>query len=84
MMQEDSQKVHNRRNIFTAALRYTGAGLLAAGGAVAVAKRGRLLYDGKCINRNICRDCPIFARCGLPLALSSKQALSRTNNDPQK
>ncbi len=82
-MQEDSQKVHNRRNIFTAALRYTGAGLLAVGGAAAVAKRQSLLYDGKCINRNICRDCRIFARCGLPLALSSRQAQSRKNNGPQ-
>jgi len=83
-MSQDSRQFHNRRSIFTAALRYAGAGLLAAGGAAAVAKRRRLLYDGKCINRNICRDCRIFAQCGLPLALSSRQALSRKNNDPRK
>ncbi|MCD6392615.1 MAG: hypothetical protein J7M40_03820 [Planctomycetes bacterium] len=83
-MQKNPQKIHNRRHMFTAALRYAGAGLLAVGGAAAVAKRKRLLYDGKCINRNICRDCPIFARCGLPLALSSRQAQSRKNNDPQE
>ncbi|HPD47873.1 MAG TPA: hypothetical protein P5279_17735 [Anaerohalosphaeraceae bacterium] len=66
----------DRRATLTSALRYAAAGVLALFGVGAAVKRGRL-YDGRCVNRSVCRDCGIFARCGLPLALSVKRAQSK-------
>jgi hypothetical protein len=74
----------SRRGAFTAALRYLAAGVLGVGAAGAVARRKRLLYEGKCINRNVCRDCRILNECGLPLALSSKQAGVRKTDDVEE
>jgi len=72
-MPEDSIKRRDRRAAVTGALRYGAAGLLAAFG-VGAAVKGRRLYDGRCVNRSVCRDCRIFETCGLPLALSARRA----------
>lgn len=72
MPKEVTQR-RDRRAAVTAGLRYAAAGLLAVCGIGVAAKRRRL-YDGKCINRSVCKDCRMFQSCGLPLALSSKRA----------
>ena len=72
----------DRRTALTAGVRYGAAGLLAAFGIGAIAKRRRL-YDGRCVNRSVCRDCRLFERCGLPLALSSKRAITGKMPVPQ-
>jgi hypothetical protein len=74
-MTEAAKRRRDRRGALTAALRYAAAGVLAVFGVGAVVKRRRL-YDGRCVNRSVCRDCGLFERCGLPLALSSKRALT--------
>jgi hypothetical protein len=71
-MSKQFEKVHNRRQLFTSALRYAALGLLGAVGGSVFAKRHRLVKNGICINRQICRSCRIFEECGLPPALSAK------------
>jgi len=63
--------VESRREFFRAAGRYSLLGLLALGGALAIRKGpGR----EQCINDGICAGCGAFANCGLPQALSARQA----------
>jgi len=69
----------DRRRTLTAMVRYGAAGLLAAFGIAAAVKRRRL-YDGRCVNRSVCRDCRLFQRCGLPLALSAKHVMRGGSN----
>jgi len=60
----------SRREFFRAAGRY---GLLAALGLVAVVLEGRRRLVGqRCVNQGLCNGCAVFARCGLPQALSAK------------
>ncbi len=61
-----------RRGLFGALARIgTAAALAAAGAAVSVVRE----RDGQsCVNRGLCRGCGVFAGCGLPAALSAKQA----------
>jgi hypothetical protein len=67
-------RVHDRRAVLTGALRYAALGALAAAGGLTVAKRRRLVAEGKCINDGLCRGCAILARCDLPEALVTKQS----------
>jgi len=46
----------------------------------AVLKRRNLKYDGYCINSSICSSCRIYEQCGLPQALSRKQAIADNTN----
>ncbi len=71
-MVKQSEKVQNRRQLFTSVLRYATLGVLGAVGGSVFAKRRRLVKNGICINREICRSCGIFKECGLPPALSAK------------
>ncbi len=71
-MSRQCEKVQNRRQLFTSFLRYTTLGVLGVVGGSVFAKRRRLLQNGICINREICRSCGIFEECGLPPALSAK------------
>jgi hypothetical protein len=75
------EKVQSRRELFTTVLRYATLGTLAAIGGAVFAKRRRLVQNGICINREICKGCGIFEQCGLPQALSAKQLLTRMDDE---
>lgn len=59
----------NRRDFIINIGRWLLLGLLAGGTAALVARSGET-----CVNRGICRGCSEFSSCGLPQALSAKQA----------
>ena len=65
-------QVQSRRQLLAGVLRYATLGTLGTVGGSVVAKRRRLVREGKCINRGICRGCEVFEKCGLPQALSAK------------
>lgn len=71
-MNRQCEKVKNRRQLFTSVLRYAALGVLGVVGGSVFAKRRRLVKNGICINREICKSCGIFQECGLPPALSAK------------
>ncbi|MCE5328679.1 MAG: hypothetical protein LLG01_19950 [Planctomycetaceae bacterium] len=61
-----------RRGMFGALARIGAAAALAAAGAAVSVFRDT---DGQsCVNRGLCRGCGVFSNCGLPAALSAKQA----------
>ncbi len=69
------EEVENRREFFRATARY---GLLAlVGAATWLAARPRGPLGQRCVNQGICSSCGVFAECGLPQALSAKQAKER-------
>jgi hypothetical protein len=71
-MRFSPEKAADRREFFRAGSRYTFLGLLAIAGFV-FGRRGQL--NGQhCVNRGICAGCVAFNDCGLPAALSAKQA----------
>jgi hypothetical protein len=72
-MRFSPEKAESRREFFRAAARYTFIGLLSAAGALAARKPG----GQRCVNRGICSGCGRFADCGLPQALSARQAKSK-------
>ncbi len=76
-MGRDLGQVQSRRQLFAGALRYVTLGLFAAGARSVAAKRRRLLREGKCINGGICSGCKVFEQCGLPQALSAREAFVR-------
>jgi len=71
-VKNNSQQNESRRDVLIRVLRYTALGLLAALGGTVVAKRHKLLRQGKCANRGPCADCEILQDCELPQALSAK------------
>jgi hypothetical protein len=79
-MSTHSGQAQNRRQLFAGALRYISLGLVAAGAGALFAKRRRLVREGKCINKGICRGCEVFEKCGLPQALSAKEVLAGRGN----
>jgi hypothetical protein len=58
-------------------LRNGSLAVLGLGGGAVVVKRRKLLREGKCLNRGMCRDCTVFEDCGLPRALSTRNVLER-------
>ena len=61
---------HNRREFLRNAARVLLLALLGLGtGALVARRRGE-----DCVNVGICRGCPVFGECGLPQALSAKDA----------
>jgi len=64
--------VESRREFFRAAARYASLALVSA--AAGLAARPRVPNGQQCVNRGICSSCAIFTDCGLPQALSAKQA----------
>ena len=79
-MSKDLGQAQSRRQLLAGVLRYATLGLFGAVGGSVVAKRRRLVREGKCINSGICRGCEVFERCGLPQALSAKQVLARIDD----
>lgn len=74
-------QTQGRRQLLTTALRYATLGLLGATGASVVARRRRLVREGKCINDEICRGCEVLEICVLPAALSAKEVPTELDND---
>jgi hypothetical protein len=70
-MQFSIKEVESRREFFRGAARYGLLALVTAAASLAV--RNRTLAGQRCVNRGICSGCDIFARCGLPQALSAKR-----------
>jgi len=70
-------RLQARRQFVTRALRNASLALLALSGGAVVVKRRRLLREGKCLSRGMCRDCTVFEDCGLPRALSTRDVLER-------
>ncbi len=62
------------------ALRYATLGLIAVGAAALLAKRQRLVRDGKCVNEGICAGCKVLAHCSLPQAASARGILAGVDN----
>jgi hypothetical protein len=79
-MTEPFSKIQNRRKLLTDALRFAGVGLLSLVSIASVLKRKGLKYEGDCINSSICGGCRIYEDCGLPQAISRKQATEKKNN----
>jgi len=73
-------QAHSRRQLLAGVLRYATLGTLGAVGVSVVAKRRRLVREGKCINSGICRGCEILEKCDLPQALSAKEVLGRIDD----
>jgi hypothetical protein len=71
--QRKSQHKTSRREILKATLRYGTLGLLAATAAGLLAKRRKLLREGKCIGDGLCNGCEIFERCNLEQALKARR-----------
>ena len=65
--------MQSRRELFAGIFRYLTLGLLGTVGGSTVAKRRRLVREGKCINSGICRGCEAFEACSLPQALSANE-----------
>ncbi|MDW8310851.1 MAG: hypothetical protein RMK20_15880 [Verrucomicrobiales bacterium] len=63
-----------RREFLRDGVRYALLAGLAAASASLVSRRGGALPNQTCINRGICRGCNALPNCGLPQALSFKQA----------
>lgn len=79
-MKSELKPMQSRRQFFTSAFRYVVLAVLLAAGSAIIAKKRRLVQEGKCINRGICSDCEAFQRCSLPQALSAKEVLTRVDN----
>ena len=79
-MNERSEYSGSRRELFAAAGRYVALGVLTAGAAGIIAKRRRLVREGKCNAGGTCAGCEMLGQCDLPRALSAKQALIGGDN----
>jgi hypothetical protein len=69
------QEVECRREFFRAAARYGLLALIST--ATCLAARPREPGGQRCVNQGICSNCGVFVECGLPQALSAKQAKER-------
>ena len=66
------REVGSRREFFRASMRYALLALVSV--VAALAARPRSPGGQRCVNLGICSSCGIFAKCGLPQALSAKRA----------
>lgn len=64
----------SRREFLRGGARYTLLAGLAAVSAALFKRSGGRLAGQTCINEGICRGCTAFEACGLPQALSVRQA----------
>jgi hypothetical protein len=78
-MIESIDNTHARRRFLRGALRNVSLMLLGVVGGVALAKRRRLVREGKCVNQGVCSGCDVLDECGLPRALSTKLATRNGN-----
>ena len=72
--QTNKPQKSNRREFLRSLGRIVGGGALLAAAGFALARRGRQRRDQVCIGRGLCRGCGRYERCGLPAALSARQA----------
>ncbi|HEY5915564.1 MAG TPA: hypothetical protein VJA21_33690 [Verrucomicrobiae bacterium] len=70
-MRFSPKEAESRREFFRATARYSLLGAIAVAATVLGKRR---LGSQDCINRGICSSCTVFESCGLPQALSAKQA----------
>ena len=68
----------SRRQFLRDGLRYTILGGLAAISGKLVAREAARPAGQVCVSAGICRGCAAYEDCGLPQALSAKQALGRS------
>jgi len=71
-MHSSQESVNSRREFLRAAARGSLLALLIAASGLAARSRGTA--GQRCVNRGLCRGCAVFASCGLPQALSAKNA----------
>ena len=74
----DEKSRANRREFLRGGARYALLTTLAAVSATLFKRSGGKISGQTCINQGICSGCTAYAGCGLPQAISRKQATSRT------
>jgi hypothetical protein len=67
----------SRREFVRESFRYAALTGVAAVSVLLFKRGGGKLSGQSCINQGICRGCTAFAGCGLPQALSARQARQR-------
>lgn len=76
VMNERTQTIcANRREFLRGGIRCALLAGISAVSAVLIVRRKSALPNQVCINQGICRGCGAFDDCGLPQALSAKQAM---------
>lgn len=73
-MNETGQNGESRREFLRGGARYALLTALGAVSATLYQRSGGKLSGQTCINQGICGNCKAFSGCGLPQALSAKQA----------
>lgn len=73
-MNAASQGRANRREFLRGGARYALLTTLAAVSATLFKRSGGKISGQTCINQGVCSACKAYAGCGLPPALSRKQA----------
>jgi hypothetical protein len=68
----------SRRQFLRDGIRLAVLGGLSAVGGKLAGRAAALPARQVCISAGLCRSCAVFEDCGLPGALSAKQALGRT------
>jgi hypothetical protein len=74
MKTEHATEAATRRDFLRGGVRYALLAGLAAVSATVASRRVNRLPGQTCISQGICSGCPVFTDCGLPPALSAKQA----------
>jgi len=74
MNQADSNSGDNRREFVRKGLRYAVITGLVAVSAILFKRSGGRLSGQSCIKQGLCSGCSAYLACGLPQALSRKQA----------
>jgi hypothetical protein len=77
-MIESNGSIPARRRFLRGVFRNVSLTLLGVAAGATVAKRRRLVREGKCLNQGVCSGCEVFDECGLPRALSAKLAMTRS------
>ena len=72
----------SRRQFLRDGLRFTMLGGLAAVGGELAGRQAGLPAGQVCISSGICRGCAVFEDCGLPRALSAKEARNNSRMRP--
>jgi hypothetical protein len=71
-MQCSLERIESRREFFRTGARWGALALVAV--LAGLTARSRRLQGQQCVNLGICRGCGSFTTCGLPAALSARQA----------
>ena len=73
-MNETGQNSGSRREFLRGGARYALLTAVATLSATLFQRSGGKLAGQTCVNQGICHSCGVFTDCGLPQALSAKQA----------